>query len=256
MLSAQASVFVASAPEGEASMREQLKHVVGACQVRHAHMPGISARTFAAGLGIDHARLTQSASALARLVEAGPTITCTSEDGTDLLVDVGPHRWVARLGRILPGESVNLPTGSLVVSPRSVRGTFAATASLGELHDPRERLLREPVLFDIEDGVVKGVRCAASPELVRDIENVLGSGPNCERVGLVVLGLNTGSPEPSGAVALDQHRPGLHIVVGDPQEKLTRASFQARTSLAVCAAENAVHIDGVPVMQSGRLLFS
>src|SRR2546428_663843 len=38
MLSAQASVFVASAPHPEASMREQLLHIVGACKIRHAHL--------------------------------------------------------------------------------------------------------------------------------------------------------------------------------------------------------------------------
>src|SRR5689334_1541382 len=39
MLAAQASAFVATAPHQELSMREQLLHIVGACGVRHAHMP-------------------------------------------------------------------------------------------------------------------------------------------------------------------------------------------------------------------------
>src|SRR4029079_10365162 len=43
MLSAQASAFVASAPRAEASMRDQLQHIVGACRIRHAHLPGITA---------------------------------------------------------------------------------------------------------------------------------------------------------------------------------------------------------------------
>src|SRR6185295_17389263 len=46
MLSAQASAFVASAPHTESSMREQLLHVVGACRIRHAHMPAISPLAF------------------------------------------------------------------------------------------------------------------------------------------------------------------------------------------------------------------
>src|SRR5687767_3083336 len=49
MLSAQATAFVASSPHAESSMREQLLHVVGACRLRHAHMPGISPVAFATG---------------------------------------------------------------------------------------------------------------------------------------------------------------------------------------------------------------
>src|SRR4029077_6978939 len=50
MLATQASAFVASAPHAELSMREQLLHIVGACGVRHAHMPGITQVAFARGM--------------------------------------------------------------------------------------------------------------------------------------------------------------------------------------------------------------
>src|SRR4051812_30987068 len=48
MLSAQASVFVASSPRGEATMRDQLQHIIGACRIRHAHLPGVTPAAFAA----------------------------------------------------------------------------------------------------------------------------------------------------------------------------------------------------------------
>src|SRR5580704_15820486 len=54
MLAAQASVFVASAPHQELSMREQLLHIVGACGVRHAHLPGITPRAFSVGMRLDY----------------------------------------------------------------------------------------------------------------------------------------------------------------------------------------------------------
>jgi leucyl aminopeptidase (aminopeptidase T) len=254
MLSAQASVFVASAPRAEASMRDQLQHIVGACRIRHAHLPGITASAFATGLAVDQGAIAQLGSALGRLLEVGREITSESAEGTRLVVHPGARRWIGRFGNVEPGSSVVFPTGSFVVAPENVRGTFAATASLGEFFGARERLLRDPVLFDIRDGVVKAVRSAGSPELVRDVEAMLAVAPNSERVGCVVLGLNTGAPEPVGSVAVDQHRPGLHLILGDPQSRLTDAGWSARTSFAACQTSSSVSIDGVLVATGGRLL--
>lgn len=254
MLSAQASAFVASALRAETGMRDQLQHIVGACRIRHAHLPDITPGAFAAGLAVELTKIGDWGSALLRLLEVGREITCTSPEGTNLVVHPGARRWVERLGKVGAGESVLFPTGSLAVSPEHLRGTFAATASLGEFFGARERLLREPIFFDIEDGVVKSVRSPGSPELVRDVEAMLSVAPNSERVGLVILGLNPGAAQPMGSVAVDQHRPGLHLVVGDPQSKLTGAGWTARTSFAACQAQSSVQIDGVPVVDSGRLL--
>jgi leucyl aminopeptidase (aminopeptidase T) len=253
MLSAQASVFVASAPRAESSMRDQLQHIVGACRVRHAHLPGITPTAFVAGLNVEHTTIADTAAAFLRLLEVGREITCTSAEGTNLVVHPGARRWISRVGRVGAAESVLFPTGSLLVAPESVRGTFAATASLGEFFGARERLLREPILFDVDDGSVKRVRCSGSPELVRDVEAMLAVAPNSERVGLVVLGLNPSAKEPIGSVAVDQHRPGLHLVLGDPQAKLTGVAWTARTSFAACQTTCSVQIDGVLVIEDGRL---
>ncbi len=256
MLSAQASVFVASAPRAESSMREQLQHVVAACRVRHAHLPGITPQGFAAGLAGCHAGIAESGKALLHLLEVGRELTSTSSEGTNLVVHPGARRWVSRFGTVGPGESVSFPTGSLCVAPESVRGCFAATASLGEFFGAREGLLREPVLFHIEESAVVRVECPGNPELVRDVEAMLAVAPNSERVGLVVLGLNPGASEPLGMAAIDQHRPGLHLVLGDPQAKVTGATWSARTSFAACQARSLVQVDGVPVAEGGRLLLA
>lgn len=254
MLSAQASVFAASAPLAEGSMRDQLLHIVGACRVRHAHLPGITPAVFVAGMAVDHLSIAESAEVLLRLLEVGREITCTSAAGTNLVVHPGARRWIPRVGQIEPGESVAFPTGSLLVAPEGVRGTFAADASLGEFFGERERLLREPVVFEIEAGAVAKVRCAGAPELVRDIEAMLAVAPNSERVGGVVLGVNPSAPRPTGLAAVDQHRPGLHLVLGDPRSKLADAGFTARTSFVACQAESSVVIDGILVADGGRLV--
>lgn len=254
MLSAQASAFVASAPHAEQSMREQLLHVVGACKGRHAHMPGITPSAFMTGLAGDFGALRDSGRALERSLEVAREITAESAAGTQLTIKTAPsRRWHARLGSVRAGESVTLPAGSIVTCPETISGTFAATASVGEYFGAREGLLREPVLFVLVDGRVMNVIAPGAPELVRDIEEMLHVAPNSDRVGLVVLGVNAGIGEPTGEVAVDQHRPGLHLIFGDPMAKLTGATWSARTSFAACQAGGSVRVDGVLVAEDGKL---
>lgn len=252
MLAAQASVFVASAPSAEASMRDQLKHVVGACRIRHAHLPGITPTAFVAGLANDHQTMAVTSAALLQRLELGREITCTSLDGTNLVVHA-PSGWTTRIGRIDPGASVVFPTGSLCAVPKNVNGRFVATASLGEFFGAEEHLLRDPVVFDIEEGIVVRVHGAETPELVRELEATLAFGRNSARVGLVVLGLNEGAPHPVGTVSVDQHRPGLHLVIGDPGLPVADASLSAPTSFAACQAESTVFVDGELIADGGRL---
>lgn len=255
MLSAQASAFVASAPHAESSMREQLLHVVGACKGRHAHMPAIRPVSFATGISLDFAVLAEQGRALERRLETARTITAESAAGTNLVVKTSPdRRFIARFGQVHAGESVTLPAGSIAMSPESISGTFVATASVGEYFGAREGLLTEPVQFELVDGRVMNVVAPGSPNLTRDIENMLHVAPNSDRVGLVVIGVNTGIGEATGDISVDQNRPGLHLVFGDPVGKLTGATWSARTCFAACQTAGTVRIDGEVAISEGALV--
>ena len=257
MLAATASAFVASAPRGEASMREQLLHVSAACKGRHAYMPGISPIAFAAGLAQDFEDLRSAGRAVDRRLEIAREITAESAEGTKLTVRIGvSRRWVAWLGKVGPGEMVTLPAGSIVTCPESISGRFVATASVGEYFGAREGLLTEPVIFELVDGRVMNVLAPSSPHLVRDIENMLHVAPNSDHVGLVILGVNSGIGAPTGDVHVDQNRPGLHLVFGDPMGKLTGATWSARTTFAACQASGSVSVDGLPLVRDGVLVTS
>lgn len=253
MLSAQASVFVASAPRLEAPMRDQLQLVVNACRIRHAHLPGVTERTFAAGLRVDHAAIAAAATKLLRRFDTTTEIRSTSGAGTDLVVVPGTRRWLARVGHVGAGESVVFPTGSVAICPEDVRGTFAATASLGDPFDTREGQLSEPVVFSIAGGAVTSVSCVGHPDLVRDIERTLSFAPGSERIGLVVIGLNGGAKSATGVVDVDQHRPGLHLVIGDPGTRQAGAGWTARTSFVACQAESELLLDGSSLVEGGSV---
>jgi leucyl aminopeptidase (aminopeptidase T) len=255
MLAAQASAFVASAPHPESSMRDQLLHIVGACKIRHAHMPAITPISFAWGLAEDHVTLAEIGRSIERRLETAREITTDSPSGTSLVLKAPANRrWVARLGKVGAGEAVVFPTGSIIGSPESVSGRFAASASVGEFFGAREGLLREPLFFDVEDGRVTKVSSASNPHLVQDVEKMLHVATNSDRIGLAILGVNAGIREPTGDVTADQHRPGLHLVFGDPLPKLTAATWTARTSFAACQARSTVRIDGTVVIDDGRIV--
>lgn len=255
MLSAQASAFVASELHAESSMRDQLLHVVGACKIRHAHMPGISGTAFARGLSQDTTEMAKNGREVEVKLEAAREIRVSSESGTDLtILPTAGRRWVARFGQVGPGEAAVFPTGSILGSHDEVSGVFVADASLGEFFGAREGLLRDPVRFTIAHGSVMRVEAGANAQLAKDIEAMLGVAQSSDRVGLTIFGVNEGVGVPTGEVTVDQHRPGMHLVFGDPMGKVTGATWSARTSFAACQANGTVVVDGVTVIERGKLV--
>jgi leucyl aminopeptidase (aminopeptidase T) len=255
MLAAQASVFVASSPHQELSMREQLLHIVGACGVRHAHMPGITPRAFAAGMRLDYDRVSAWGRALFRRLEFAHHVHAWSPAGTDLHLAFGPEsRWVPRLGTLAPGKWVNFPAGAIYASPQSAEGVIVVNASLGEFFGTREGLLlHKPVVLTIEGGRVVKVESPLSAELKSDIEQTLSFAPNSDRVGLVAIGVNEGIEVPTGEAVVDQNLPGLHLFIGDPAGRATGVRWSARTSFAACQAASSVTIDGMLTIDEGRV---
>ncbi|MGO8995537.1 MAG: aminopeptidase [Polyangiaceae bacterium] len=258
MLAAQASAFVASAPHQELSMREQLLHIVGACGVRHAHMPGITPRAFAAGMRRDYDQVAAWGRALFRRLEFAQHVHTSSAAGTDLELTFGPDpRWVPRLGTLAAGKWVNFPAGAIYASPVTANGVLVVNASLGEFFGAREGLLlHKPVALTFDDGRVVKVEAPLSPELESDIGQMLAFAPNSDRVGLVAIGVNDGIELATGEAVVDQNLPGLHLFLGDPSGRATGVRWSARTSFAACQAGSSVTVDGLLTIDQGRLAFA
>jgi len=254
---ADASVFIASAPAAELSMRQALLHVVRQRRLRHAHMPGITESTFTAGMRLDYAQVQRLGARVLARVAGARTLVTESAAGTSLMVALAPEaRWLAQLGVLEAGEWGNLPAGALYTSPADVSGVFVADASLGEFFGAREGLLRpNPVRFLIDGGRVMDVQ-ARSALLRREIEAMLAVSPNSDRVGLVALGVNAGIDTPMGDVLLDQNAPGLHIGIGDPAARATGAGWSAPTCFAACQAVSRVLVDGEVIVELGRVVLA
>jgi leucyl aminopeptidase (aminopeptidase T) len=252
---AQASVFVATAPAEELSMRQHLLHLVAAHRLRHAHMPGISRDVFVRGVRVRDIRSVARARRLHDVLASARTIECASAAGTSLRVELEPGtRWFAQLGVLEAGRWGNLPAGAIYASPANVDGVFAANASLGEWFGRREgSLAGKPVRFRIRGGQVVEVFALHARELEREIESVLEVAANSSRIGVVSLGVNDALEGAFGDPLVDQNLPGLHLSIGDPAARITGARWSAPTSFAACQVGATVIVDGVRVIADGKL---
>jgi leucyl aminopeptidase (aminopeptidase T) len=256
MLAAQASVYIATAPQKELSMREQLLHIVSACRVRHAHMPGLGAHAFSSGLKLDYARLEEIGRAMERRLELARVVEAESPMGTKLkLTFDAKNHWTPHLGIIVAGRCSTLPAGTLFAPPASVDGVFAANASLGEFFGAREGLLLEkPVMLTLEGGRVTKVDAPHVPDVAREIADMLRFAPNSDMVGVCAIGVNAGLESPTGVATVDQNMPGLHLVIGDPAGRILNPPFSARTSFLACSSGATVRVDGRAAIDHGKLL--
>jgi aminopeptidase len=253
---ANASVFVASAPRGESGMRDQLLHIVTAARVRHAHMPGISARGFVAGMGANYAELEVTGRDLARRLEPAGIVEVESAAGSRLRCTFGTRtRWWEHLGTVTSGQWATLPAGALYAQPESVDGVFVADASLGEFFGAREGvLLDRAVRFFVEAGRVAKVEAPFAPALEREIRGMLAFAAGSDRISVVALGINGGITAPTGEATVDENLPGLHLVVGDPAGRIRVSATSARTSFLVCGAGARITADGELVIADGAIV--
>jgi leucyl aminopeptidase (aminopeptidase T) len=256
MHATRASVFVASAPHQERSMREQLYHLVQSREVRHADMPEITPHVFARSFGLGYDKVALLGKAVAKRLQSARLLETESPSGTRLRVTMGdPVRWLARVGSVEPGKCVAFPAGALLGVAARIDGVFVANASVGEFFGGRQGLLlHTPVKLTLEAGRVVRVEAPFAQELERDIQKTLTFAPNSDRVGLVSIGVNMGLLAATGVAAADLNMPGLHLVVGDPCSRDTGVAWSARTAFAACQAGGRVTVDGSVVVDAGKVV--
>jgi hypothetical protein len=251
----QASVLLTGFGEGEHAMRVELLELVKMLGLRHGHMVGITARSMVPGFSVDSSRILDATRAVRTRVRSDSTIRVRSAAGSDLEVRLDPrHKWVEHSGVVRPGRWENLPSGKLHTAPARVDGVFVADASIGEHFGAEAGLLsRTPVRVDIEDSVLRRVRCD-DRTLQREIDAYVRREPNGDRVGTVTLGTNVGLLSATGELICDLNLPGLHISFGSTIPEQTGASWTSRAQLPMTGAAADVDLDAVPLLRAGRYL--
>ena len=251
----EASVFIASAEKGESQMRRELISRAKRCNVRHAHMVGVTMRAMNHGFCAEPRRIANVAGLLFGSLRPSSVLQVRSASGTSLIVKTGARtRWVEHSGVIRRGRWENLPAGEIITCPLDVNGVFVADGTMSELWGCADQRLKDnPIIVEFRDGCVREVHCA-NGRLARDVKEWMLSGQNYDRVGLVGLGTNVGISEPIGEVICDQNIPGLHISLGSTFSNETGATWDTDDQLLLTAFNQNVDLDGRPVIRSGRFL--
>lgn len=251
----QASVFLAGFEGEERAMRAELVASIPRFGVRHAHMVGVTRKSFCAGFSAELTRIADVARRIRSRVRTESVLRVRSAAGTDLTVRChAAHRWSELSGVIRPGKWENLPSGEIFTAPGDVSGAFVCDASMSESFGERSGFLaRTPVRFGIDAGYVRSVSCPDAG-LEREVQRWLASGHHLDRVGIMILGTNIGMRDPVGEILCDQNLPGLHLGLGATFPERTGASWNTQGQLTLAAGYTDVDLDGSPLIRSGRYL--
>lgn len=252
---AQASVLLTGFAEGEHTMRFELLELVKELGLRHGHMVGITARSMVPGFSVDSTRILDATRAVRTRLRPDSILRLRSGAGSELEVRLDArHKWVEHTGVVRPGRWENLPSGKLHTAPARVDGVFVADASIGEHFGAAAGVLtRTPVRIDIEDSILRRVRCD-DRTLQREIDQYVHREPNGDRVGTVTLGTNVGLLSATGELICDLNLPGLHVNFGSTIPEQTGAAWSSRTQLPMTGANADVDLDGAPLLRAGRYL--
>jgi leucyl aminopeptidase (aminopeptidase T) len=245
--------YVASTQPGEVTFRTGLRvFLLNDLNVRHAHMPGVTAQLMQEGMRTDYravASITTAVYDIARLAETAHVVT---PDGTDLhVVFDAALRWVPSTGLYhRAGQWGNLPEGETFSCPKTVDGKVVVHV-IGDYFGDRYGVLKSPVTIEIKDGYAVSAK-SADVALANEFLAYLDSAENGRRIGEFAFGTNVGLKRLSGNLLQDEKMPGVHLAFGSPYPSETGAQWHSPVHIDVIPIRCSVDVDGETIMRDGR----
>lgn len=247
----QASVMLVGA-EHSPPLRRAFVAAVEELGVRHAHIIGISERGFTAGFAAESTRVSDMVRGVYLKLTGRTHLHYRTPAGTDLHVRMAPDaRWIERGELIRPGKWLNLPGGQLNGLALTVDGVFVADSSSNLSFGGSADLRARPITFTLEGSVIQGLT-SPDPQVEAEAKALIASEPKADHVGHVVLGANPGLSAPMGESMLDACIPGLQLVFGWTNQRVTGASWTALTAFVANGSSGDLDVDGVALLRSGR----
>lgn len=246
------SLFAASAQEGELAMRMGMGISLRELEVRHGHMVGITARAMREGMRADYNEVYALTHKVYDIVRKAKKIHVTSEKGSDLTARFDPQlEWIPCHGLYHEqGSWGNLPEGEVFTSPATLDGIIVADV-LGDYFDTKYGILSQPVIFEVEDGLVENVQCETK-EIEDEVWDYLNSSENGRRTGEFAIGTNTALTALMGSMLQDEKMPGVHVAFGNPYPKRTGADWSSKVHVDVIPSRSTIEVDGEVIMVDGQ----
>ncbi|MDH7599037.1 MAG: aminopeptidase [Sedimentisphaerales bacterium] len=229
---AQVSFYVAQCKKGElSSFRRPMLAAVERYRLRHAHMPGFTARMMSEGMAADYKQIQAITRAVYQIVRQAEWIKVTTPAGTDLTVTFDRSiRWIPSDGLITEDHWTNLPDGEVFTAPASADGVVVVDGCLGDFFSERYGLLKDrPIRYELKDGrAVKGSVYCLDRALEQDfVRYTFQTDQNSDRVGEFAIGTNIGLKALIGNLLQDEKFPGVHIALGSPYPTKTGANWDS-----------------------------
>ena len=251
----QASLFAASAEEGELRARIQLTDVTTRLGIRHGHMVSITPRIMREGMRADFDEVDRLSQRLLERARATRSIRVTSRGGTDITAEFSPLlRWIKTSGIITREKWGNLPGGEVFTSPREVNGRFVVDGVVGDYLCRKYGDLRAtPLTVEVSGSRITAIACD-NDALLDEFSAYVSTDENSNRVGEFALGTNTAVRDVVGNILQDEKIPGVHVAFGHPYAHHTGADWVSSTHIDCVGRDYDVWMDGEQVMREGRYL--
>lgn len=225
------------------------RHAASDQGVRIASLPGFTERMLGAPMLVDYDEMTALSQRVAKMLTEAETARVVTPHGTDFTMSLKGRCGEDDCGiYCVPGDFGNLPAGEAYIAPLegTAKGILVYDASMGGIG-----LLAEPIRVTVENGEAVKVEGGREAEALNAMLEEAGRpGRNIAELG---IGTNRGASL-NGDVLEDEKVLGtIHIALGD------NANFGGRVE-ASChldglLTEPDLYLDGVKVMDAGKLLF-
>lgn len=252
----QVGIYAVQSQVGEMPARKQFVGQVEQHGVRYAHMVSISPEIMRQGMRADYNVVNAIGQKILDMVQNCKTITCTTENGTDMEAKFDPELfWIKTCGMITPRIWSNLPAGEVFTAPASVNGIYVVDGTIGDYFCQKYGNLAEyPIYLEIENNRLRSIKCD-NRYLQAELWRYVHLSENSNRVGEFAIGANIGVSKMIYNLLQDEKLPGMHIALGDPVASQTGADWSAPTHVDAIARNCNIWIDGKQIMRGGRFLF-
>src|SRR5437764_11150096 len=250
---ADVGVLCMTAEPGELAARMAIVKVVERCQIRYAHMVGVTPQIMQQGMRADYRMVDRLSDKLRQRMLRAKTLTVKTEAGTkfDAHFD-GQLDWVKTSGLINPRYWSNLPAGEVFTTPATVDGTFVCDSTAGDHFNGNYGDLQStPLTVTIKAARLVEVACERK-DLQQEFWDYCHTDENSDRVGELAFGTNLGLTEMIGVLLQDEKFPGVHLAFGDPYGSQTHADWKSTTHVDVLTRQCDVGIDDQQVSEKGR----
>lgn len=222
----------------------------------------------------DFAKARRLISKIYSKVNGAKKITITSPSGTNLVVEMGNHKWIKGDGIIRKkSASRNIPFGEVFATPASVNGKLVIDISMNPDYFPEQAkrkifgikinsinpvfLKKTPVSVEIREGkVVPGSIECKNPEIKKELEKHLFSeskSPNVNNlVGEIGIGANPDIRAPVGEFIFDEKIIGtIHVAFGQGFSA-SGGNWQSSVHIDSLVSKPTIHVDGKMIMGNGK----